>query len=191
MCSRIYEGRGREQILGIGAQDRHPGLIPAWSRAGTRTKHPHEHPSHTSLSQLACLLSPPLSLPSKAETTPQPLPKHLSTRRCWKAGWCLMPTKSFRKTMAPEGQPAAGAGVWSGGSWGGRSSSLKRHKRAGLQGRVPQLNPGGQVLRQNHTKARREETRSSFQTVPSLWIIFFPGSPTEIEKKFYKIPNSI
>lgn len=107
MCSRIYEGSGREQILGIGAQDRHPGLIPAWSRAGTRTKHPHEHPSHTSLSQLACLLSPPLSLPSKAETTPQPLPKHLSTRRCWKAGWCLMPTKSFRKTMAPEGQPAA------------------------------------------------------------------------------------
>lgn len=155
-------GGGREsRSWGQAAQDRHPGLIPAWSTAGTRTKHPHEHPSHTPLSQLVSSLASPFQGRDRGAT----LPKHSSTRRCWKAGWCLMPTKSFRKTKAPEGQPAARDR--SGGTGVEDPLPYKDAKGPGLQGRAPQPNPGEQVLWQNHTKARREETRSSFHTVSS------------------------
>lgn len=84
---------------------------------------------------------------------------------------------SLRHLKGRRGKPAAG------GDWGAVASSLKICIR-GLVSRegLPTTNVGEQILWQNHTKACREETRSSFNTAPSLWIIPFPGSPTEIEK---------
>lgn len=108
MQPNLCGGERESRSWGQAAQDRHPGLIPAWSTAGTRTKHPHEHPSHTPLSQL---LSPPLPLPSKAETAARPC---LSTQALGDAGrqdGALCPQNLSEKLRHLKGSLLLGTGV--------------------------------------------------------------------------------
>lgn len=100
-----------------------------------------------------------------------------------------MPTESSEKLRHLKGSLLLGAGV---GELGCRTLFPKRTQK-GLVSRegLPNRTLVNKTLWQNPTKVRREATRSGFHTVPSLWIIFLPGPPTEIEKSFYKIPSSI